>query len=194
MRHLKRAGEDTIDGTVFYRGRFEDWDIAIAECGPGNTSAAAIAQRGIAQYRPRVALFVGVAGGIKDVKIGDVVVADKVYRYKFGKEDETGVHPRPNVRNSSHEIEQRGRLLPKSEDWKKRLNPELTHESPAAVVGPIASGERVVASFDGPTARQLRGSYGDAVAVEMEGGGFREAADINYPKPGVIGHIRSSFR
>jgi nucleoside phosphorylase len=179
LRQLRRRGEKTIDGTVFYRGRFEDWDIAVAECGPGNTSAAAIAQIGIAGFQPRVALFVGVAGGLKDAKIGDVVVADKVYRYESGKEDEKGVRPRPNVRNSSHVIEQRGRTLPKSEDWKKRLNPDLPHDSPKVFVGPIASGERVVATADGPTAVHLREQYGDTLAVEMEGGGFLEAADIN---------------
>jgi nucleoside phosphorylase len=79
LRHLKRNGEKVVGGTVFYRGKFEAWDVAVAECGAGNTGAAAIAQRGIASFEPRVALFVGVAGGIKDVKIGDVVVADKMY-------------------------------------------------------------------------------------------------------------------
>jgi nucleoside phosphorylase len=42
LRHLERRGERTIDGTVFYLGSFGDWDIAVAECGAGNTSAAAI--------------------------------------------------------------------------------------------------------------------------------------------------------
>ncbi len=79
LRHLKRDGEKTIDGTVFYRGRFEHWDIAVAECGAGNTSAAAIAERAIANFRPSVALFVGVAGGVKDVAVDDVVIADKMY-------------------------------------------------------------------------------------------------------------------
>jgi nucleoside phosphorylase len=78
LRHLKPRGEKTIGGTVFYRGKFEDWNIAVAETGAGNTSAAAIAERAIANFRPSVALFVGVAGGVKDVVIGDVVVADKM--------------------------------------------------------------------------------------------------------------------
>ncbi|MGA7451751.1 MAG: hypothetical protein WBW73_10940, partial [Rhodoplanes sp.] len=73
--------ERTIDGTVFYLGRFADWDIAVAECGAGNTSAAAIAERAIANFCPSVALFVGIAGGVKDVAIDDVVVADKMYGY-----------------------------------------------------------------------------------------------------------------
>jgi hypothetical protein len=29
LRHLKRKGEVTVDGTVFYLGDFEDWSIAV---------------------------------------------------------------------------------------------------------------------------------------------------------------------
>jgi nucleoside phosphorylase len=179
LRHLKRNGEKVVGGTVFYLGKFEDWDVAVAECGTGNTGAAAIAQRGIASFEPRVALFVGVAGGIKDVKTIDVVVADKMYTYESGKEDAGGVRPRPNVRNCAHEIEQRGRALPKSNDWRKRLDPDLSHDNPDVKVGPVATGEKVVATAEGQTADFLRQTYGDALAVEMEGGGFLEAVDIN---------------
>lgn len=179
LRHLKKRSERTIDGTVFYIGHFEDWLIAIAEAGVGNTSAAAIAERAIANFRPSVALFVGVAGGVKDVKLDDVVVADKMYGYESGKEDETGFRPRPDVKNASHAIEQRGRALPKSDDWKKRLSPNLQHESPNVFVAPIAGGEKVVASNRGATAAFLHKYYSDALAVEMEGRGFLEAVNIN---------------
>lgn len=57
LRHLKRQGEKTIDGTVFYLGCFEAWDIAVAEAGAGNTSAAAIAERAMANFRPSVAAY-----------------------------------------------------------------------------------------------------------------------------------------
>jgi len=179
LRHITGAQEKTIDGTVFYLGGFEDWDIAVAECGAGNTSAAAIAERAIANFRPSVALFVGIAGGVKDVNVGDVVIADKMYGYESGKDDETGFRPRPEVKNSAHEIEQRGRALPKSNEWHKRLNAALNHDSPKVFVGPIAGGERVVASTRGATAEFLRNYYGDAIAVEMEGRGFLEAVNIN---------------
>jgi nucleoside phosphorylase len=153
LRHLKPQREKTISGTVFYRGKFEIWDIAVAEAGAGNTSAAAIAERAIANFRPSVALFVGVAGGVKDVTIGDVVIADKMYGYESGKEDETGFKPRPEVKNAAHDIEQRGRALPKSDNWRKRFNKKLSHNSPTVFVGPIAGGEKVVASNRAPTAQ-----------------------------------------
>jgi hypothetical protein len=44
LRHLELRGEKTI-WTVFYQGDFEDWSIAVTECGAGNTSAAALAER-----------------------------------------------------------------------------------------------------------------------------------------------------
>lgn len=179
LRHLTKRDERTIDGTVFYLGRFEDWSIAVAEAGPGNTSAAAIAERAIANFRPSVALFVGVAGGVKDVKIGDVVIADKMYGYESGKDDETEFRPRSEVKNSAHDIEQRGRTLPKSDDWLKRLNSNLKHDSPKIFVGPIAGGEKVVASTRSATATFLQKHYSDALAVEMEGRGFLEAVSIN---------------
>jgi nucleoside phosphorylase len=127
LRHVKGQGGTRRNGTVFYQGKFESWDIAVAEVRAGNTSAAAIAERAIANFGASVALFVGVAGGIKDVKIGDVVIADKMYGYESGKDDELGFRARPEVKNAAHDIEQEGRALPKDDQWLKRLNGGLQH-------------------------------------------------------------------
>jgi hypothetical protein len=102
-----------------------------------------------------------------------------MYGYESGKDDETGFRPRPEVKNSAHDIEQRGRALVKSDDWRERLNADLAHGSTKVVVGPIAGGERVVASTRSATAEFLRKHYSDAKAVEMEGRGFLEAVNIN---------------
>lgn len=174
---MTKRGERTINGTVFYLGRFEEWDIAIVEAGAGNNSAAAIAERAISNFRPSVALFVGVAGGVKDVAIGDVVIADRIHGYESGKDEKEGFRPRPSGKDVSHDIEQRGRALPKSNSWLKRLNGELGHKSPKVVVGPIAAGEKVVASTESATAEFLGIAYGDTLAIEMEGRVFLRVSE-----------------
>ena len=82
-RHLSATSTETVSGTGFFIGRFEGWNVAVAEVGPGDVGAAAITVRACERYKPDVALFVGVAGGVKDVAIGDVVVATKVYGYEW---------------------------------------------------------------------------------------------------------------
>jgi hypothetical protein len=54
------------------------------------------------------------------------------------------------------------------------------------IVGPIAAGEKVVASSRKATARLIKKNYGDTVAVEMEGRGFLEGVHINSPVHGGV--------
>jgi nucleoside phosphorylase len=186
LRHVGSFTDEVVSGTGFFRGQFEGWDVAVAEIGAGNVSAAAIAVRALAHYKPSVALFVGVAGGVKDVAIGDVVVGTKVYGYESGKDRANGFNARPDVMKTAHDLEQRARTLRQRADWRKRLNSAITHEAPAVFVAPIAAGEKVVASKRAATAKLIREHYGDALAVEMEGRGFLEGVHISHPVQGCV--------
>lgn len=176
LRHLTGVSTETVSGTAFFRGHFEGWDIAVIEAGAGNTSAAAITARACEHYKPKVALLIGVAGGVKDVAIGHVVVATKVYGYESGKDKASDFQPRPDLLRSDHELEQRARVERQLNQWQLRLNPQLPHENPLLHVGPIAAGEKVVASKCTSTAKFLQKVYGDALAVEMEGRGMSNSA------------------
>jgi nucleoside phosphorylase len=186
LRHLAGVSSETVSGTGFCIGQFECWNVAVAEAGPGNTSAAAVTVRACEHYQPKIAIFVGVAGGVKDVAIGDVVVATKVYGYESGKDKDTGFQARPALFNSAHELEQRARTLSQAEDWQTRLDPQLGHTKPKVFVGPIAAGEKVVASTEASTAKLIREHYSDVLAVEMEGYGFLEGVHISHPVQGCV--------
>ncbi|MGD1072355.1 MAG: hypothetical protein ABSB15_19700 [Bryobacteraceae bacterium] len=78
--HLENRRELTHPtGTIYERGSFTpderaSWDVIVVESGPGNVAAAVEVERVISFFRPELVLFVGVAGGLKDVGLGDVVV------------------------------------------------------------------------------------------------------------------------
>ncbi len=179
-RRLQNHVEDTHhSGTVYEIGEFSDWSVLIAEAGAGNERSAAEAERAIEYFKPHVILFVGVAGGVKDVSLGDVVCATKVYGYESGKDGEV-FKPRPDVRNSADALISRARAEGRKDDWRVELSKEDLSESrnPKVFIAPIAAGSKVVASTRSATAKFLGQAYSDAVAVEMEGIGFLTAASM----------------
>lgn len=175
-------------GTVYERGQFvadgAQWDVGIVEIGTGNVGAALEAERAIAYFNPDVLLFVGIAGGIKDVAIGDVVVSTKIYGYESGRAEQT-FKPRPEIRLSSYSLEQRARAEARKGNWQQRLT-TVPKPTPRVFVAPIAAGERVTASTKSEVFQFLRENYGDAIAVEMEGSGFLTAAHANRQISGLV--------
>jgi nucleoside phosphorylase len=173
--------------TIYERGQFaaqsQTWDVGIVEIGAGNSGAALEAERAIAHFNPSVILFVGVAGGIKDVTLGDVVASTKVYAYESGKAEET-FKPRPEIGLAAYGLEQRARAEARKDDWLKRIL--ATEPIPRVFVAPIAAGEKVIASTKSEVYQFIRSNYGDAVAVEMEGFGFLEAVRANQGVSAIV--------
>jgi nucleoside phosphorylase/tetratricopeptide (TPR) repeat protein len=181
--HLTNRCERTHPhGTVYEVGEFLSekipWEVLIAEIGAGNQAAALEAERAIAFFNPSVAFFVGVAGGLKDVQLGDVVAATDIYGYESGKANSTLV-PRLKIGSSTYPMVQRARAIARKSDWPQKIDPSPTGRKPQAFVGPIAAGEKVVASKRSSIYKFLKQNCGDALAVEMEGRGFLEATHAN---------------
>lgn len=144
--------------------------VCLCQVGVGNIESALETHRALEFFAPDVVLFVGVAGGIKDCRVGDVIAATKIYGYESGKETEQYL-PRPLVGQSSYAFEQRARAVARSRSEGTSFR---------ILVGPIAAGDKVVASATSTTATRLRALFSDALAVEMEGAGFF-AAMRRYP-------------
>jgi nucleoside phosphorylase len=188
--HLTNLVEEVHPkGTIYEKGRFEvgeqSWEVGIAEIGAGNHTAAAEAERAISHFNPSVALFVGVAGGVKDVAIGDVVAATKVYGYESGKAEETFL-ARPDVGESSYSMIQRARAVKRSAEWIDRIEGDQMESAPRSFIGAVAAGEKVIAETKSDLYRFIRTQYNDTLAVEMEGRGFLAAAHANHPVKALI--------
>jgi nucleoside phosphorylase len=138
--------------------------------------------RALDSFRPTVAMFVGVAGGLRDVTIGDVVAADYVFGYESSRVTDIS-RPRIKSLGCGYPLVQRARAIRRQNEWHKRISSD---SMPHAFVGPIASGEQILAGERTPTHQLLEEHCGDALAVEMEGWGFLFAAHTNGDVPAVV--------
>jgi tetratricopeptide (TPR) repeat protein/nucleoside phosphorylase len=176
-------------GTIYrvgsFVGNYGPLRVAVAQIGMGGGSAAVETERAIHFFRPHLLLFVGIAGGLKDVQLGDVVAATKVYAYESGKAGQT-FELRPEVWRASYPLEQRARHEVSEEAWHARLKRTPPDTIPRAHIGALAAGEKVLASTQSIVYRQLKATYGDALAIEMEGHGFLQAVHVNHDMHGLV--------
>lgn len=166
-------------GTIYEQGSFSthdcSWEVRLVEIGGGHTRTAIAIEQAIHDFEPTVILFVGVAGGLRDVSLGDVIVASKVYSYEADQENAT-VESRPIVWNSTYRMEQLAYTIARQKQWLRRLKGGVPQQVPHVFVGPIAAGEKLTTSTQLETLRRLKANYRDTIAVEMEGYGFLQAA------------------
>jgi nucleoside phosphorylase len=178
--HLSDVRESPNDrGIPFESGTFisggRTWQVGIVQLiEAGNEEAAIAAFEAAQHFKPRIMMFVGVAGGIKDVALGDVVAATKVYGYGSGAAASDFL-PRPDVGESDEWLLQQALFVARGDAWRARLGEEPGASPPRVFTGAIAAGPAVLKSTQSVVFGFLRRQYGDAVAVEMEGRGFLRA-------------------
>lgn len=189
-KHLQNPKVVHHRNTIYRRGSFDGvshhWDVLVAEIGDGNDIAASETEKALAYFEPDIVLFVGVAGGVKDVRLGDVVVGEFVYGYETGKDTKHGFTPRGKSLPASYALVQVAREARRDNQWHERLAPDLCELRFEALVKPIAAGEKVVASTRSSTFKFLRSEFSDVVAVEMEGRGLMRAAHAAQVQAAVI--------
>jgi adenosylhomocysteine nucleosidase len=158
--------------TTEFQGRHGRWNLVLAMTGRGNERAAAAVEHALAHWRPQLLVLCGIAGGLRDAAVGDVVAATKVYGYESGQDTDTGLLPRPESLPTSFTLHQQAQLLVEHRSWARRLGaapPRVFHR-------PIASGSKVVTGRDSATAALVERHSGDAQAIDTESYGAMAAA------------------
>jgi nucleoside phosphorylase len=168
-------------GTIFEVGRIAGSParVAVAVVGTGTAAAAVMAERAIDEFHPEVVLFVGVAGALKrSVRLGDIVVATKVYGYHGGKADRSRFRARPEAWEAPHHLEQLARHVARAGSWTSFIERGGQRSLPQVHFKPIAAGDVVLNSRSAALTRQLQRDYSDAAAIEMESAGAAKAGQL----------------
>lgn len=173
--------EHPISKTIYKVGHYisveSKLQIVVGRTNQTNVNAAIETERVIQHFNPTYLFFLGVAGGLKDVNVGDVIIGTDVIGYERGKAKEEFL-PRPQFGFTSYEMEQKAVSFANSDNWKRqsaRLLNTNFHNEILTLPGTIASGEKVVGSINAPLYLFLKQYCSHALAVEMEGLGFLEA-------------------
>lgn len=151
--------------------------IVVGRTSQTNVNAAIETERAIQHFNPNFIFFVGVAGGLKDVTIGDIVIGTDVFGYERGK-SVNELLPRPKFAFSSYELEMKAVDFSNSEEWKNMaasIANQKFQKKVSVYRGTVASGDKVMASVNSKLFNFLKTNCSHALAVEMEGLGFLEA-------------------
>ncbi|MFG3339986.1 phosphorylase [Glycomyces sp. NPDC048151] len=164
-----------IGGTVYRETEFEGpqgvWRLVLAMAGRGNERAAASVEHALATWRPQILVLCGIAGGLRDARVGDVVAATHVYGYESGQDTDDGLLPRPESFRTSFPLHQRAQLIAEDTSWSEGLDgaPRVFHR-------PIASGSKVITGNASASAALINRHSSDAQAVDTESYGAMAAA------------------
>lgn len=190
LTETKEVFHETTDtlykvGSLFINGS-QIW-IAIVETEANNTKAGIEVERAIGYFNPKYVFFIGVAGGLKeDVKLGDIVVASKIYAYEVGKAD-TEYRPRFEFGEPSYSLKQFAKSVKDTKKWLGNINPNYSLDIEVDVyVKPIAAGEKVVSSKRSQVYKFLKKNCSDALAVAMEEYGFTESIKAHKEVEGIV--------
>ena len=156
----------------------------------GMTAASTLSTKLIYLFRPRYLIMVGIAAGValkelEDQLYGDVIVADSVWNYEFGKFvpasdgvisfGSIGFQPRPAS------LELPSRILPYV---RSAIESPLNQNH--VYIGPIASGSSVVANSEVLT-KQIHSQQRETAGLDMEAYAVAyAAAHAPYPRPTAL--------
>lgn len=166
---MKNAATDTISGVEFSRGIIGETDVVVAQAGVGKVNAAVTAQTMILKYNPSAIINIGVAGGIEQsLKIGDIVVADKVCEHDM---DTTAVGDEPGFISGIDTV-----YMHCDSEISNIISECAKDMGLHTVRGTIATGDIFVAE---DSVRNRIAQLFNGVAAEMEGGAIGHVCVMN---------------
>jgi nucleoside phosphorylase len=157
------------------------YKVAVGMIGrSGDIQSALAAKDAISRWRPNYLIFSGIAGGLpaSGLKKGDVIIADCIYGYEYGKIVEK-FKPRGNWTFKTDQGLLTGAIAyALQENWRDHIKAKPPEKcEPKVISGEIASGEKVIDDPTNEFFKQVIKQWPKVKAVEMEGAGIGSAIE-----------------
>lgn len=171
------------------------YSVVVAQCSEQTQVPSAMTTMlTVQRFRPRYVVFCGIAGGINSgsalpeverLKQFDLLLASVVWGYEYGKVKKS-FQPRPDLmfRADPH-LKQAAEIFGKSDNrWGAKVEERLhdmnieLERRPHLVVGPVASGEKVVDDLSSTFFKPVLKLWPKLRGVEMEGAGAAAAVEL----------------
>ncbi len=174
---LSDKREQKIEGIMFATGKLNGRNTVVAWTGMGKVNAAMTTTLLIEHFRPSEVIFTGIAGGInRDLRPGDIVIAEKTVQHDLGIFTEKGMQNTGETNPLNEKMNPvffpaDERLLKFAEMAAQKIALEniktsIGERRPGILKGVVATGDIFVSSS--AKCAELRKRLG-ADAVEMEG-------------------------
>lgn len=159
--------ENIIYGLKFYKGKINNNDCILVQCGVGKVNAARTTQSLIDNFQVKEIINVGVAGGLKDIlKIGDIVVGKELVQHDF---DITAFgHEKGYISETGKIFKSDSKLIEKCE--------KIKIDGTKIIVGNIASGD--IFCTDEKMKEKIHKKF-QADCVEMEGAAIAQVSYLS---------------
>ncbi|MCP4700626.1 MAG: hypothetical protein GY862_27795 [Gammaproteobacteria bacterium] len=156
-----------------------DYSVAVGMMGrPGTNESALATEHAITRWHPRYLFFTGIAGGLaEDTNKGDVVIANTICGYEYGKLVEKTFESRDRTYRTDIGL-LNGAVAHSASNWKTRVRAKPPAACSVKVMpGEIASGDKVVDNPDNEFFSEVLKRWPKVNAVEMEGAGAGNAIE-----------------
>jgi nucleoside phosphorylase len=158
---------------TFCSSNGQNWLVAVKEIGQYNMNSLPRTLEALNLWKPKVILFVGIAGSLREAGLGDVVAATLVSCYEHGKVGGNGyLNRQQETFRGSEDLIELARNLAQRNSWQNRIEGGCPETMPKLFVEPIVSGEKLMANIESEFYRNLTDNFSGCLAVEMEGYGF----------------------
>ena len=163
------TSEKNVSGIRFVCGRLGNNDVVTAVCGVGKVFAAMCAEAMILSFNPEIIINTGIGGSLNaDLKIGDIVVADKVVQHDM---DTSPLGDPKGLISGINKI-----YFESDERVSKMLYESVEAEETRVRYGTVASGDQFIASKE--QKKEISDIF-SADVCEMEGASVAQVCFVN---------------